>query len=297
MTDLWKMRYFLGIEVLQTSHGIHISQGKYALEVLRCFDMENCNSVNSPMAPGNKLDLDEEGERVDETFYKQIVGNLMYITTTRPDLQFSVSHLSRYMSKPTTLHLQVAKRVLRYLRGTVDFGIWYKRGGTGEVSVYTDSDFAGDIDSRKSTSRYVFLMNGSAVAWLSKKQPIVTLSTTKAEYVVASVCACQAVWFKRILEELGYDVEGSTVIHYDNTSTIKLSKNPVFYGRCKHIGIRFHFLRDLVNEGDISLEHCGSSDQVADIFTKPLKRETFEDLRSKLGVCSVSDKLKLVNQV
>lgn len=130
MTDLGKMRYFLGIEVLQSSLGIHISQAQYALEVLRRFDMENCNSVCNPIAPGSKLDLDDGGELVDETYYKQIVGSLMYITITRPDLQFSVSLLSRYMSKPTTLHLQAAKRVLRYLRGTVDFGIWYKRGGT-----------------------------------------------------------------------------------------------------------------------------------------------------------------------
>lgn len=296
MTDLGKMRYFLGIEVLQTSHGIHISQAKYALEVLKRFGMDKCNAVCNPMVPGSKIDMDDGGERVDETFYKQIIGSLMYITTTRPDLQFAVSLLSRFMSKPTQLHLMAAKRVLRYLSGTMDFGIWYKRGGTGEVLVYTDSDFAGDVDSRKSTSGYVFLMDEAAVAWSSKKQPIVTLSTTEAEYVAASVCACQAIWFKRILEELGYDVEGSTVILCDNTSTIKLSKNPVFHGRCKHIGVRFHFLRDLVNEGAIRLEHCGSREQVADIFTKPLKREVFESLRSKLGICSAADKLSFVNQ-
>lgn len=297
MTDLGKMRYFLGIEVLQTSFGIHISQAQYALEVLRRFDMENSNSVGNPIVPGSKLDLDEGGEPVDETYYKQIIGSLMYITITRPDLQFYVSLLSCYMSKPTTLHFQAAKRVLRYLRGTVDYGIWYKRGGTGELAVYTDSDFAGDVDSRKSTSGYVFLMDGAAVAWLSKKQPIVTLSTTEAEYVAASVCACQVIWFKRVLEELDYDVNGSTVILCDNTSTIKLSKNPVFHGRCKHIWVRFHFLRDLVNKGVISLEHCGTAEQVADVFTKALKLETFEGLRNKLGVCSVTDKLKLVNQV
>ena len=156
MTNLGKMRYFLGIEVLQTSVGIHISQAQYALEVLRRFDMENCNSVCNPIVPGSKLDLDDGGELVDETFYKQIIGSLMYITITRPDLQFSASLLSRYMSKPTTLHLQAAKRVLRYLRGPVDYGIWYKRGGIGELAVYTDSDFAGDVDSKKSTSGYVF---------------------------------------------------------------------------------------------------------------------------------------------
>lgn len=136
-------------------------------------------------------------------------------------------------------------------------------------------------------------MDNAAVAWLSKKQPIVTLSTTEAEYVTASVCVCQAIWFKRVLKELGYDMEGSTVILCDNTSTIKLSKNPVFHGRCKHIGVRFHFLRNLVKEGEICLEYCESKEQVADIFTKALNRQVFECLRNKLGICSVEDKLSL----
>ncbi|WZY76517.1 hypothetical protein YC2023_022901 [Brassica napus] len=194
MTDLGKMRYFLGLEVLQTPHGIHVSQEKYAMEVLKHFDMENCNSVCNPMVPGNKLDMDEGGNRVDETFYKKIIGSLMYITTTRPDLQFSVSLLSRYMSNPTDLHLQAAKRVLRYLKGTMDFGIWYKRGGKGELLVYTDSDFAGDIDSRKSTSGYVFVMDGAAVAWSLKKQPIVTQS---------SCCLCMRLSSYLVQENLG----------------------------------------------------------------------------------------------
>lgn len=245
MTDLGRMRYFLGIEVHQKVNGIHISQAKYAQEILKRFEMEDCNSVANPMVPGEKLNVDAEGERVDETLYKQMIRSLMYITATRPDLQFSVSLLTRFMSKPTRLHAQAVKKVLRYLKGTTDFGIWYNGGGTGELCVYTDSDFAGDIDSRKSTSGYVFLMDNGAVAWCSKKQPIVTLSTTEAEYVAASVCACQAIWFKRVMKELGYEMNVSTVIQCDNTSTIKLSKNPVFHGRCKHIGVRFHFLRDL----------------------------------------------------
>ena len=297
MTDLGKMRYFLGLEVHQMSTGIHISQAKYAREILKRFDMEDCNPVANPMLPGEKLDMNKEGERVDATLYKQMIGSLMYITTTRPDLQFSVSLLSRFMASPTKLHAQAVKKVLRYLKGTADFGIWYDGQGTGELLVYTDSDFAGDIDSRKSTSGYVFLLDNAAVAWCSKKQPIVTLSTTEAEYVAASTCACQAIWFKRVMKELGYEADGSTVILCDNTSTIKLSKNPVFHGRCKHIGVRFHFLRDLVNEGEVSLEHCETEEQVADIFTKPLRREVFEKMRIKLGICSAKDKLKLEDQV
>ncbi|KAL1190679.1 Retrovirus-related Pol polyprotein from transposon RE1 [Cardamine amara subsp. amara] len=295
MTDLGKMSFFLGIEVRQTPKGIHISQSKYALEVLRRYEMENFNGVFNPMIPGSKIDMDEGGERVDDTYYKRIIGSLMYITATRPDLQFVVSFLSRYMSKPTMLHLQAAKRVLRYLKGTMDFGIWYEKKGKGELLIYTDSDFAGDVEGRKSTSGYVVLMDRADVAWLSKKQPIVTLSTTEAEYVAASVCACQVVWFMRVLEELGHKAKGSTTILCDNTSTIKLSKNPVFHGRCKHIGVRFHFLRELVNEGVIRLEHYGTQKQVAYIFTKPLRREVFESLRRKLGICSATDKLSSVN--
>lgn len=291
MTDLGRMKYFLRIEVSQTTTGLHVSQAKYALEVLRRFDMEECNPFSNPMVPGSKLCIDEGGEPADETLYKQIVGSLMYITNTRPDLQYAVSMISRYMSKPIMLHLQAAKRVLRYLKGTMVFGIWYKKGGTGEVMVYTDSDFARDVDSRKSTSGYVFLLDNAVVAWSSKKQPIVTLSTMEAEYVAASTCACQAIWFERILEEFGYDTIEGIIIDCDNTSTIKLSKNPVFHGRCKHIGVRFHFLRDLVKEGRVSLKHYGSQEQVADIFTKPLGREAFKTLRSKLGVCSAESTL------
>ncbi|KAJ9559214.1 hypothetical protein OSB04_013828 [Centaurea solstitialis] len=290
MSDLGKMRFFLGIEVLQTAQGIHISQQKYAIEILRRFDMEDCNAVINPIVPGCKLKSDE-GERFDETLFKQIVGSLMYITTTRPDIQFVVNLISRFMAKPTEVHYLAAKRVLRYLKGTTDFGIWYKSGGEGSLEVFTDSDFAGDIDSRKSTSGYVFLWNNGAITWSSKKQDIVALSSTEAEYVAAAICACQVIWVRGVLEELGLEINKSTVIKCDNTSTIKLSKNPVFHGRCKHIGVRFHFLRDLVKDEVVQLEHCGSSEQVADILTKPLNREVFLKLREKLGVCSIEGKL------
>lgn len=191
MTDLGRMRFFLGIEVVQSPTGIYICQRKYAMEVLKRFGMEDSNSVCNPIVPGHKLNKDEGGVKVDETQFKQIVGSLMYITATRPDLMFVVSLIARFMSSPTDIHYQVAKRVLRYVKGTINYGILYKRGGAEELVGFTDSDYAGDLEGRRSTSGYVFLMNGAAVAWSSKKQPIVTLSTTEAEFIAAASCACQ----------------------------------------------------------------------------------------------------------
>jgi hypothetical protein len=289
MSDLGKMRYFLGIKVLQHSGGTYICQKKYALEVLKRFGMMECNAVKNPIVPGCRVNKDEGGAKVDETYYKQLVGSLMYLTTTRPDMMFVTCLISRYMAKPTELHLQVAKRALRYLRGTINFGIYYKKGGSDELLSFTDSDYAGDMEDRKSTSGYVFLLSSGAVSWSSKKQPIVTLSTTEAEFVAAAMCVCQALWIKRVLKELGHSNNECTQVKCDNSSTIKLSKNPVMHGRSKHIDVRYHFLRNLTKEGTIALVHCGSQDQVADLMTKPLKLDAFLKLRTLLGVQEITD--------
>lgn len=285
MTDLGKMRFFLGIEVLQLSEGIFIHQRKYVLEVLKKFGMEHCNSVQNPSCPGFKISRDDNGVEVDGSYYRQLVGSMMYLTATRPDIMYAVSLISRYLSKPTELHLLAAKRILRYLQGTSGFGLLYKKEGNKELIGFTDSDYAGDVDDRKSTSGYAFLLSSAAVAWSSRKQPIVALSTTEAEYVAAAACSTQAVWMKRVLEKLGYEGNASTVIFCDNSSTIKLAMNPVLHGRSKHIQVRFHFLRNLANDGVVTLRHCGTHDQVADVFTKPLKLESFQRMREQLGVC------------
>lgn len=191
------------------------------------------------------------------------------------------------MEKPTEQHLLAAKQILRYVQGTLDFGIQYKRDREAvELEGFVDSDYAGDGDDRRSTSGYVFMLGGGAVSWSSKKQPIVTLSTTEAEYVAAANGACQAVWMRNILEEIGFAQEDFTTLWCDNSSAIKLSRNPVLHGRSKRIHVRFHFLRELVNEGVISLEYCSTQSQLADIMTKPVKLDVFEKLRSAMGVCS-----------
>ena len=192
------------------------------------------------------------------------------------------------MEKPSEMHLQTTKRILRYLRGTADFSIVYRKGNEGHLKAFADSGYAGDADDRKSTSGYVFMIGTGVVSWSSKKQPVVTLSTTEAEFIAAASCACQGVWLRRILEKLGHDQSQSTVIYCDNSSAIKLSRNPVLHGRSKHIDVRFHFLRELTRDGVVELVHCNTQEQVADIMTKPLKLEAFVKLRDKLGICALS---------
>ncbi|PNX68838.1 putative copia-type protein, partial [Trifolium pratense] len=223
MTDLGQMRYFLGVELTLGKHGIFVNQQKYAKEILSRFGMEMYNVVNSPIVPGCKVSKDEIGKQTDATKYKQIVGCLMYLLATRPDLAFSVCLIARYTDKPTDMHLTAAKRILRYLKGTMSLGILYKRGIEIQLQGWTDSDYVGDIDDRRSTSSYIFKHGSSAISWSSKKKPIVTLSTTEAEFVAAASCACQVVWLKKVLHQLGRAQEKSTVIFCDNNSSIKLS--------------------------------------------------------------------------
>ncbi|CAL1361578.1 unnamed protein product [Linum trigynum] len=284
MTDLGLMHYFLGIEVAQTEAGIFLCQKKYVGEVLEMFQMHQNNPAATPAVVGLKLHKDQGGKLVDSTMYKQIVGSLMYLTATRPDIMYAMSLISRYMENPIELHLLEAKRILRYLQGKRSLGMFYKKEGKTPLLGFTDSDFAGDMDDRKSTSGYVFIMGSGVVAWSSKKQPIVTLSSIEGELVAATACACQAVWLRRLLEELQNKQEEATTIRCDNQSIIKLSKNPVLHGRSKHIDVKYHFLRDLCKEGQLGLEYCRSEDQVADMFTKALKIGQFEKLRGMLGM-------------
>jgi hypothetical protein len=198
--------------------------------------------------------------------------------------------LSKFMTDPKTSHMAAAKRVLRYVKGTTSLGVFYRRSvenSEDDLKVYTDSDYAGNVEDRRSTAGYVFFLSEGAVAWSSRKQPVVTLSTTEAEYVAAAACACHSIWMKRVLNSLGFSSYKCVKIFCDNSSTIKLSKNPIFHGRTKHIDVKFHFLRDLVKEGAVELIHCETREQVADILTKPLKLESFTRLRDLLGMQSI----------
>lgn len=231
------------------------------------------NAVKNLIVPGCRLTMEGSGDDVDNTIYKKMVGRLTYLTFTRPDLMFSVCLISRYLEKPTHMYTPAVKKILRYLRGTVDLGIFYGNFGKEESVAFTDSDYVGDVDDRKNTSSFAFIHGSETLSW----SPAFTAS-----------CVCQAIWLWRVLDRIGNKQRSKNVIFCDNNSTINLSINPVLYGRSKHIGIRFHFLRDSVRDEVIELLHYNSEDQFADIATKPLKLDAFQKL-SKLGKCRVEE--------
>ncbi|KAJ4716700.1 Retrovirus-related Pol polyprotein from transposon TNT 1-94 [Melia azedarach] len=288
MTDIGLMAYYLSIEVKQEEDGIFISQQRYTKEILKKFKMKNCKPISTPIECGVKLSKHEEGEKVDSTFFKSLVGCLRYLTCTRPDILYATRLVSRYMKTPTTTHFKAAKRILRYLKGTTNFGLFYSCSDNFELVGYSDSDWAGDTDDRKSTTGFVFFMGGTAFTWMSKKQPIVTLSTCEAEYVAATSCVCHAIWLRNLLKELRWSQEKPTKIYVDNKSAMALAKNPVFHDRSKHIDTRYHYIRECITRNYVHMEYVKSQDQIADIFTKPLKQEDFIRLRNSLGVIRLS---------
>lgn len=237
------------------------------------------------MDPKESITKDEGGDLVDATKFKSLVGGLRYLVHTRPDIAFSVGIISRFMEKPTTMHLNAAKRILRYVRGTMDFGLTYtKTSGNNVLTGYSDSDMAGQIEDRKSTGGMVFYLNESVVTWVSQKQRCVALSSCEAEFMAASAAACQAIWLRKLLTQVTGEFIGPVVLYIDNKSAINLAKNPVFHGRSKHIDIRFHFIRECVEKGEIIVKHVSSEEQRADPLTKALPVVRFEKMRRLLGV-------------
>jgi hypothetical protein len=283
MNDLGLLHHFLGIEIYQEVDGVFICQKKYAEKILKKFGMFGCNPTDTPLVVNEKLKKEDGGKKVDASNYRSLVGNLFYLTSTRPDIMFAASLLSRFMNDPSHIHLGAAKRVLRYIQGTLGYGIKYDSKVETKLIGFCDSDWAGCMDDMKSTSGYVFSLGSGAFSWCSKKQQTVAQSSAEAEYVSAGVATQQAIWLKRILEDFGEKQEAVN-IHCDNKSAIAMAKNPVFHGRTKHIAIKHHFIREAIEDEEVQLSFCKTNDQVADIFTKALPREKFQKLRDALGV-------------
>jgi hypothetical protein len=284
MSMIGELSFFLGLQVTQRSEGMFISQEKYLREMLKRFQMEDSKPVGTPMVTGCKLSKDDDSPDVDQSSYRSMIGSLLYITTSHPDIMHVVGMVGRFQSAPKQSHLQAVKRIFRYLKETMTYGLWYPSNQNFQLTAYSDADWANCVDERKSTSGGAFFLGDSLVAWLSKKKSSISLSTTEAEYIVVATCCTQVLWMIQTLADLEVKYAAPIPIHCDNTSAISVSKNPVLHSKTKHIPIKYHFLREQVTNQVVKVHYIPTTEQIADIFTKPLAKTPFEYLRQKLGV-------------
>ena len=289
MSHMGELNFFLGLQIKQLENGIFIHQEKYCNDLLRRFGMDKTSSKPTPMSTSVHLEKDDNGKDFDEKLYRSMIGSLLYLTASRPDIMMSVCLCARFQAKPKESHQRAVKRILRYLSSTRDYGLFYPKGSSFELVSYSDADFGGCKTDRKSTSGTCHFIGQSLVSWFSKKQNCVSLSTCEAEYISAALACAQVIYMQQTLKDFGKVIDKSP-IYCDNTSAINLSKNPVNHSRTKHIDI-LHFLHDNVEKGIITLEYVNTENQIADIFTKPLNEQTFVKLRRDLGICSLNDLL------
>ena len=290
MSDLGLLSYYLGIEVTQTRDSITLCQRNYAEKVLEVAGMDGCNACQTPMECRLKLKKDDEAKLVDASLYRTVIGSLRYLVHTRPDITHAVGIVSRFMEKPTVTHWTAVKQILRYVRGTLNYGCRYVRGGSGELLGYSDSDHAGDQGDRKSTSGNVFFLGENPISWTSQKQKVVAISSCEAEYVAAAVATCQGLWLSRLLCEMKGEEPTKFKLLIDNKSAIALAKNPNHHDRNKHIDVKYHFIRECIEEGQVEVDHVRTNYQLADVLTKAVGRVRFVEMRQKLGVREIGDK-------
>ncbi|KAE8676544.1 hypothetical protein F3Y22_tig00111584pilonHSYRG00119 [Hibiscus syriacus] len=284
MKELGQLKHFLGLEVDRTHEGIFLCQQKYAKDLLKRFGMLECKSTSTPMEPNIKMCAHEGKDLEDATMYRQLVGSLIYLTLTRPDISYAVGVMSRYMKNPKKPHLEAVRRILRYVKNTIDYGLLYKKGEDCKLVGYCDADYAGDHDTRRSTTGYVFKLGSGTISWCSKRQPTVSLSTTEAEYRAASMVAQESTWLIHLMNNLHQPVDYAILLYCDNQSAIRLAENPVFHARTKHVEVHYHFVREKVLQEEIEMKQIKTDEQIADLFTKNLSVGKFEHFRRQHGV-------------
>ena len=281
---LGRLKYFLGIEVAHSRQGIFISQQKYVTDLLKETGKTACKPASTPIDPNMKLGTAEEDAAVDREMFQRLVGKLIYLSHTRPDIAYAVSVISQFMHNPKEVHLQAAHRILQYLKGNPGKGILFKRNGGLVLEAYTDADYAGSLVDRRSTSGYCTFLGGNLVTWRSKKQNVVARSSAEAEFRAMAQGVCELLWLKIILEDLKIRWDGPMRLYCDNKSAISIAHNPVQHDRTKHIEVDRHFIKEKLESGLICTPYVTTQGQLADVLTKGLNSTVFQNIISKLGM-------------
>ncbi|XP_031096829.1 uncharacterized protein LOC116001068 [Ipomoea triloba] len=282
--DLGTLGYFLGIEAQMSDSGLNICQRKYALDILSEAGFLECKPVNTPMVPGYHLAHGDGNVLEDVTTYRRLIGRLLYLTATRPDISYAIQQLSQFVDAPTDKHLTAAHRVLRYIKGTPGQGLFYPKNNSLQLSAFSDSDWAACVESRRSITGYCVFLGSALISWKSKKQATVSRSSSEAEYRALASSVCEAQWIMYLLTDLQLSLPKPATVFCDNKSAVAMAENQVFHERTKHIEIDCHLVREKVAQGLIKLMSVSSSNQIADGLTKPLPGAPFKLFSSKLGI-------------
>ncbi|RVW35969.1 Retrovirus-related Pol polyprotein from transposon TNT 1-94 [Vitis vinifera] len=285
--DLGNLKYFLGMEIARSKKGIVVSQRKYVLDLLNETGMLGCKPAETPMDTTVKLEESDGSAPVDKGRYQRLVGKLIYLSHTRPDIGFSVSVVSQFMNNPTEKHMTAVIRILRYLKMTPGKGLLFQRTTKKEIEIFSDADWAGSVTDRRSTSGYCSFVWGNLVTWRSKKQSVVARSSAEAEFRAMAQGICKGIWLNRLLEELRVPLKHPMVLYCDNQAAISIAKNPVHHDRTKHVEIDRHFIKEKIEEGVFKVSYTPTNCQTTDILTKALARVNFEDLTEKLGMINI----------
>uniref|UniRef100_A0A2N9IFR0 Integrase catalytic domain-containing protein n=1 Tax=Fagus sylvatica TaxID=28930 RepID=A0A2N9IFR0_FAGSY len=283
LKDMGTLSYFLGLQIQRSTTGLTVTQTKYATDLLTKHNMVHCSPCKTPCVPNVRLSSTSGQPLTDIHAYRSLVGALHYLTFTRPDISFAVHQVCQFMNAPTDIHLTAAKRILRYLRGTLDHGLHYTSGPIS-LSAFSDADWAGDPNDRRSTSGMLVFLGSNPITWSAKKQLTVSRSSTEAEYRALASASAELCWLHTLIKDLGIFLSDPPILWCDNVSALAIASNPVFHARTKHIEVDFHFIRERVIRKDLQVKFVSTMDQLADIFTKGLSSPRFHDLQSKLLV-------------
>jgi hypothetical protein len=286
MKDLGPLSYFLGLEISSSSDGYYLTQAKYISDLLSRANLTDSKIVDTPTELNTRLTPDDGEPLRDFTLYRHLVGSLVYLTVTRPDISYAVHQVSQFMAAPRSTHFSAVLRILHYLKGTLFHGLYFSSQSSLQLHAYTDADWAGDPTDRRSTTGYCFLLGTSVISWRSKKQTVVARSSTEAEYRALADTTSELLWLRWLLQDMGVSLSSATPVYCDNWSAIQIAHNDVFHERTKHIEIDCHFVRHHLLQGSLQLHSVTSRDQLADIFTKSHPLGRFRDLVSKLKLVS-----------